>query len=145
MATLKKISAALRDALLFGDVSFYAIIAVTVLSGVLFWAASDTWRESRRGSLPVIENLQRARIETLKGALATQRHLAGEEGVSLAARDAFFEQAARRIREVAAGLDEAGTAAEGGTAALRDELQRFETLILDMGRLSPRRAAPTRP
>lgn len=142
MATLKKISAALRDALLFGDVSFYAIIAVTVLSGVLFWAASDTWRESRRGSLPVIENLQRARIETLKGALATQRHLAGEEGVSLAARDAFFEQAARRIREVAAGLDEAGTAAEGGTAALRDELQRFETLILDMGRLSARRTTP---
>ncbi|MEF3697780.1 PAS domain S-box protein [Desulfolutivibrio sp.] len=140
--SLKKIASALRGALLSGDVSFYAIIAVTALSGALFWFASDARRESQRNSLPVIENLQRARIEALKGALATQRFLAGEEGVSLAARDAFFEQAARRIREVAASLNAAGDGMAGEQTVLNDELHRFESLITDMGRLSARRTTP---
>jgi PAS domain S-box-containing protein len=137
------IASRLLIAFKYGDASFFAIIAVTILSGALFWVASDTWRENRQGYLPVIENLQRARIEALKGALVTQRALAGEQGISLAARDALFEQAARRIWEVTEKLD----AAVGGTGsrdetALRDKLHRFESLVVDMGRLSARRTTP---
>ncbi len=142
MASLKKYASILRDALFSGSISFYAIIAVTVLSGVLFWFASDANRESHRHSLPIIENLQRARIEALKGALATQRHLTDEEGVSLSARDAFFEQAAQRIREVAASLGDLSAEPNDKETALRGDLLRFESLIADMGRLSARRTTP---
>jgi PAS domain S-box-containing protein len=146
LAHKRTIPARLKAAYLSGDVPFYAIILVAVLSGFLFWLAGESWRESRRGYLPVIENLQRARIEALKGALITQRHLAGEQGVSLAARDALFEQAAQRIREVSARLDTAGgRPGLRDETALRDKLHSFESLITDMGRLSARRTLPAGP
>jgi len=146
VAPKRTIPARLKAALLSGDVPFYAIILVTILSGFLFWLAGESWRENRRGYLPVIENLQRARIEALKGALITQRHLAGEQGVSLAVRDALFEQAAHRIREISEGLDGAGgRPGSRDETALGDKLNRFASLITDMGRLSARRTLPTGP
>ncbi|QLA15398.1 PAS domain-containing hybrid sensor histidine kinase/response regulator [Desulfolutivibrio sulfoxidireducens] len=131
----------LRNAGVYGDVPFYAIVLVTILSGVLFWFANASWRESQRGFLPVIENLQRARIEALKGALATQRLLSGEEGVSPAARDALFDQAARRVQNALAGLETVSGVRETASDldALRAKLAAYASMITELGSLAAKR------
>ncbi len=133
----------LYDAFIYGDVPFYAILVVTVLSGVLFWFANASWRESHRGFLPVMETLERARIEVLKASLATQRLLSGEEGVSLAARDALFDQAARRIQDVLDDLSARDSGASADLDALRAGLTEYAALITDFSRLSAKRTALT--
>jgi PAS domain S-box-containing protein len=125
-----------------GNVPFYAIVLVTIVSGTLFWFANDSWTESRRGFLPVIEGLKRVRIEVLKGNLAAQRLLSGEEGVSPSSRDALFDQAVRRVQDILGGLDAGKTPAKSAdTESLRAGLAGYARRITDLGRLAARRTA----
>ncbi len=134
----------LHDVFVDRNVPFYAIVLVTILSGALFWLANDSWRESHRGFLPVIDGLQRVRIEVLKGNLATQRLLSGEEGVSPASRDALFDQAVRRVQDILGGLNAGKTpAGSADTESLRAGLAGYATRITDLGRLAAKRTALT--
>ena len=86
------------------DLHLYAMASAALLTGVLLWWTNASWRESFEAYPPVLDKLRLVRADTVKGYLAVERHMAGEQLVRLPDVDAFFEQAISGCDDIAQAM-----------------------------------------
>ena len=99
------------------DLHLYAMASAALLTGVLLWWTNASWRESFEAYPPVLDKLRLVRADTVKGYLAVERHMAGEQLVRLPDVDAFFEQAINGCDDIAQAMGIAEHLPRGSAAS----------------------------
>jgi len=120
------------------DLQLYTMASVAILSGLLLWWTNASWRENFESYPPVLHHLRHVRADLVKGYLLVERHLAGEMHIRLADADAFFEQAALHLNDIAKMAQRSGAMSpivrdapdlEASFSAYRQAITRFQNLI----------------
>jgi PAS domain S-box-containing protein len=120
------------------DLQLYTMASVALLSGLLLWWTNASWRQNFESYMPILQHLRHVRADLVKGYLLVERHLAGETPIRLADADAFFEQAALHLDDIAQIAQRSGALPpvlcdapdfEANLTAYRQAILRFQSVV----------------